>query len=86
MGSQGYFIAKGRESTLRRIIKEDYKFVVGLVSDNSVEIEGGYGLFKELNKKEIREYAAEQSKIYNIKIKKIRIYSLENKIVDQLDP
>lgn len=86
MGGHGYAVAKGRESTLRRILKENYKFVIGLVTDNTDIPEGAYELFKELNEKEIREYAAEQAKFYNFKLKKINVYSLENKTLKELDP
>lgn len=90
MGSHGYSVARGRESVLRRILKEDYKYVIGLVCDNpeggNELIEGGYQVFKELNEEEMKRYAIEEAKMYNLNLRKVNVYSLENKVVRELKP
>ena len=87
MGSAWYRMREGKEWALRQIILEKFKYLValeGVHKDTNEKARGAYSFFKDLNEEEIREYAIAESKENRINLKKIKIYSLEPKLVKEL--
>ena len=87
MGGHYYISEIARKNLLNQILNENYKYIISLIGtkkETKEEIEGGYKLFKDYDGKKIKEYADLEAEKNNMNLTKIKVYSLEFKLSEEL--
>ena len=88
MGSGWYHAREARERLLGDIVSGEYKYIVTIVGtkkETGKLVEKGHQLFKELNEPALRDYATSTSAENDVQLVRIRIWSLEAKVYQELE-